>query len=336
MPVVRRLLLDLATETGLILAVCGADGILRWVEGDPVIRRNAEAMNFGVGADWSEGGAGTNAPGTALLLDSAIQIHRSEHFCHAAHSWSCTAAPIHDLTSGSQLGAIDLTGDSAAASPQTLALLRATAAAVESHLALQRPLPPVVGQQPRIAALRGDRPRWEFIDEHGQPRVTALTQRHAEILILLSRHPSGLSAEELAVLLDERDLDPVTVRAEMSRLRRVLGAEVVGSRPYRLTCPVSSDIDTVFGALAAGNVGDALEKYAGPLLPRSDSPAVAEIRSELSETLRAAVLAAENIGLLQRWLELPDARYDDVAWRTFRARARHRWSSTMPRHQDHR
>ena len=46
-----------------------ADGTLLWVEGDRKACRRAEAMNFVPGADWSERGAGTNAPGTALALD---------------------------------------------------------------------------------------------------------------------------------------------------------------------------------------------------------------------------------------------------------------------------
>jgi len=43
-------------------------------------------------------------------------------------------------------------------------------------------------------------------------RSTTLTGRHADILVLLSRHPEGLSADHLAVLLDDKDLVVVTVR----------------------------------------------------------------------------------------------------------------------------
>ncbi len=63
--------------------------------------------------------------------------------------------------------------------------------------------------------------------------------------MLLSRHPEGLSADHLAVLLDDKDLDVVTVRAEMSRLRKVIGGENLGSRPYRLLAPITSDIGEV-------------------------------------------------------------------------------------------
>ena len=61
---------------------------LLWVEGDRGACRKAEAMNFVPGADWSERGAGTNAPGTALALDTELQIrpallpHRSAMELH--------------------------------------------------------------------------------------------------------------------------------------------------------------------------------------------------------------------------------------------------------------
>ena len=93
-------------------------------------------MNFVPGADWSERGAGTNTPGSALALDTELQILGSEHFSRIVQPWSCTAAPVHDPISGALIGAIDLTGGSDVASPQTLALLRATGVAIENHLAL--------------------------------------------------------------------------------------------------------------------------------------------------------------------------------------------------------
>ncbi len=138
LPVIRRLLVDDAADSGVVVAVSAADGTLLWVEGDPTACRKAEAMNFVPGADWSERGAGTNAPGTALALDRELQIHGSEHFSRVVQPWSCTAAPVHDPTTGALLGAIDLTGGTQVATSQTLALVRATAVAVENHLALLR------------------------------------------------------------------------------------------------------------------------------------------------------------------------------------------------------
>ncbi len=324
LPVIRRLLVNDAVDSGVVVAVSAADGTLLWVEGDPTACRKAEAMNFVPGADWSERGAGTNAPGTALALDRELQIHGSEHFSRIVQPWSCTAAPVHDPTTGALLGAIDLTGGAQVASTQTLALVRATAVAVENHLALLR----IAGvsaepaaRKPHLVVLGGDRPRWVTTDTYGHLQATHLTGRHADILVLLSRHPEGLSADHLAVLLDDKDLDVVTVRAEMSRLRKVIGGENLGSRPYRLLAPITSDIGEVFDALDAGDVEAALNRYTGPLLTQSVSPAVARLRTQLSATLREAVLAEctqGRPGLLRRWLDLPEGRDDRDGWQALR------------------
>ena len=321
LPVIRRLLVDDAVDSGVVVAVSAADGTLLWVEGDPAVRRRAEAMNFVPGADWSERAAGTNAPGTALALDRELQIRGGEHFSRIVQPWSCTAAPVHDPSTGALLGAIDLTGGAEVASSQTLALVRATVVAVESHLALLRltgnsPEPAI--RKPHLVVLGPDRPRWVTTDDFGHLRAGGLTGRHADILVLLSRHPEGLSADHLAMLLDDKDLDVVTVRAEMSRLRKVIGPEYLASRPYRLLVPITSDIGEIFDALDVGDVDSALARYQGPLLPQSASPAIARVRTQLSASLRGAVFAESTRGrtdLLRRWLELPEGRDDRDGWR---------------------
>jgi hypothetical protein len=318
LPVIRRLLVDDAAGTGVVVAVTAADGTLLWVEGDREARRRAESMNFVPGADWSERGVGTNAPGTALALDAELQIRGDEHFARIVQPWSCTAVPVHDPATGSLIGAIDLTGGPRVATRETLALVRATVAAVENHLALLQ----LTGsafqaapRRPRLSVLGSDRPSWLVTDEAGHLRSTMLTGRHADILLLLSRHPEGLSADHLAILLDERDLDVVTVRAEMSRLRKVVGPDVLASRPYRLLRPVTTDVAEVFAAIEAGDLSAAVDAYGGPILPQSVSPAVARLRTELATTLRQAVLGSGDIGVLGRWLESPDGRDDRTGWR---------------------
>ncbi|MBB4682672.1 sigma-54-dependent transcriptional regulator family protein [Amycolatopsis jiangsuensis] len=65
-----------------------------------------------------------------------------------------------------------------------------------------------------------------------------ITRRHAEILTLLDKAgPAGLSAEALSRKLFGDAEHIVTARAEISRLRRLLGA-VVDTRPYRLATGV--------------------------------------------------------------------------------------------------
>jgi hypothetical protein len=60
----------------------------------------------------------------------------------------------------------------------------------------------------------------------------ALSPRHAEILVALAADPSGKSAAQLADSLFGDSSRVVTVRAEISRLRRAL-AGLIEARPYR-------------------------------------------------------------------------------------------------------
>ncbi|WP_245573227.1 hypothetical protein [Amycolatopsis benzoatilytica] len=61
-----------------------------------------------------------------------------------------------------------------------------------------------------------------------------MTKRHAEILVRLQKAGrEGLSAVALSEALYGDAEHLVTVRAEVSRLRRLLGA-IVDTRPYRL------------------------------------------------------------------------------------------------------
>src|SRR5205085_5022120 len=102
-------------------------GTLLWVRGRADALDRAERMNFAEGAGWAESSAGTNAPGTALVVGQPVQIFSAEHYNEVVHPWSCSAAPIRDPDSGRILGVVDITGDEGAASPYTLALVRATA-----------------------------------------------------------------------------------------------------------------------------------------------------------------------------------------------------------------
>ena len=95
--------------------------------------RAADDMNFAEGTLWSEGGAGTNAIGTALAADHAVQVFGPEHFNEVVQRWTCSAAPIHDPDTGEVIGVIDLTGDCATVHPHSLAVATATAQAVEAQ-----------------------------------------------------------------------------------------------------------------------------------------------------------------------------------------------------------
>ncbi|MGW0878155.1 GAF domain-containing protein [Streptomyces sp. NPDC002671] len=91
-----------------------------------------------------------------------------------------------------------------------------------------------------------------------------LSPRHAELLYLLSEHRSGRSAAGLAEDVFGDPSRTVTVRAEMSRIRRYLGA-LLRHRPYRFC----EDVEVTL--LLPDDPRD--------LLPQSTAPAVARMRA---------------------------------------------------------
>src|SRR4051794_22244563 len=136
-PLIHECLFAIADTAGYLIVISDADGTLLTIEGStPVRLRAAEDMNFAEGTLWSEGGAGTNAIGTAIAVDHAVQVFGPEHFSDPVQRWTCSACPIHDPDTGQVIGVIDLTGDLATVHPHSLAVATATARAVEASLQL--------------------------------------------------------------------------------------------------------------------------------------------------------------------------------------------------------
>ncbi|MFD5764798.1 GAF domain-containing protein [Streptomyces sp. NPDC127049] len=309
MPVIRELLGADARDGGHVLAVCDAGGRLLWVEGDPATLRQARRMNFVAGAGWAEAAAGTNAPGTALAVGRPVQVVSAEHFRPPVRDWTCAAAPLHDPRSGRLLGAVDLTGGERLAHPHSLGLVRAVARAAETQLALLAP-PPVPGR-PRLTALGRDE---ALLTVDG--RRLRLSRRHSEIMVVLAHRPEGVTGEQLLTLLyEDESVTSVTLRAELCRLRALLGPELLCSRPYRLAVAVDADFAAVDRRLASGAVAVAAGEYAGPLLPGSAAPGVVRLRDRLADRLRAALVARADPRLLADWAYSAWGEEDVEVWR---------------------
>ena len=321
LPVVEKVLVSGVVDSGHLVAVADADGRLLWLYGNRGVRSRAERMAFVPGALWSDDVVGANAPGLALRHDVSVRVRGEEHFLAPAHSWSCSAAPVHDPLTGQVIGGIDVTGLGSAASDEMLALVRATALLAEVELrttASGMLVPERSTGGPDGTRSGGIAPGARRLDVLGTLRPTLaghglLTRRHAEILLLLAAHPAGLTCGALAELLAEGRLDEVSVRAEVSRLRRVLGAGALESRPYRLAPGlIGSDAEAV-AVLLEADVAAAVAAYPGPILPASDAPGVVALRDELHARLRAAVLSGESLGALRAWVDGP-GREDSEAW----------------------
>jgi hypothetical protein len=152
-PLIRSCLAATADESQHLIVVSDANGVLLWVEGNAMVRlRAADSMNFAEGTLWSEGGAGTNAIGTAIAAKHAVQVFASEHFNEIVQRWTCAAAPVHDPDTGELIGVIDLTGEMRTVHPHSMAVATATAQAVEAQLRCE-----MLNRDARMLARYGDR-----------------------------------------------------------------------------------------------------------------------------------------------------------------------------------
>ncbi|MFJ7209722.1 GAF domain-containing protein [Streptomyces sp. NPDC098789] len=346
MPVFRELVGAFAAHGAHLLAVCDARGTLLWVEGESATLDRARGLGFVPGARWSESAMGTNAPGTAVAVGEPVQVFGAEHFSRHVHPWTCAAAPVRHPRTGRLLGAVDITGGDGLAHPHSLAFVQAVARAAEAQLALLDPgdaadatgagasATGTVARVPETAY-----PATPLTSAYGAGAADSLTalgrdeallvtggrtvrlgHRHSEIVALLAHHPEGLSGEELSIALyeDERVV-PVTLRAEMSRLRSLVGPRALLSRPYRTAAPLEADFTATIRLLAAGAVSAALGGYPGPLLPGSRAPGIVRLRRRIEDQARAAVIARADAGLLADWVCSPWGEDDPAVWRALAA-----------------
>lgn len=307
---VSRGLQSVVAEGDNILVVADARGRVLWRSGSPAVLSNADRLGFVEGANWGEGAVGTNAIGTALVSNRAVQVFSAEHFMRSHHSWTCAGAPIRDPRTGQVLGVVDVSGPAPTVHPTTIALVDVVARLAESHLRelhdhalnqLRTVAAPILARIGRpalavdvdgwVAAVdslplhnrillpdelepgrvwiptlglcevellpggwlvrpsdddgapalssvvldlsAGTAPMLEMVGQFGSWR-REISLRHAEILLVLALHPEGRSAPELADALYGDRGRVVTVRAEISRLRKQFAGLLLG-QPYRFT-----------------------------------------------------------------------------------------------------
>jgi transcriptional regulator of acetoin/glycerol metabolism len=306
-----------------VVAIGDAQANLLWIAGDPHTVDRAGEMHFSEGASWSESATGTNAVGTAVVLDHPVQIFSAEHLVAVVHPWTCSGAPIHDPVSGELIGVVDLTADLRTAHPHTLSLAALAAKAAEAKLradALERAArqggsPGGSLLRPRVRT-RAPRLRLRLLGRDAGARLGSAPPERAlrslELLAVLAMHREGLSSEQLALALYGERGKAVTIRAQVHRVRARVGEQMLRTNPYRLTGSIEADWLEVGRLIAAGRPAAALHAYRGPLLPESEAPAIVEARDLLEESLRRSVLTTADPDLLARWLAHP-AGADDLA-----------------------
>jgi hypothetical protein len=294
-----------AEDGDLVLAVTDQQTRILWTYGGRVMRRKAESVNFVPAARWDDESVGTNALDLATRLRRPSMVFSAEHYAPIVHNWVCWAAPVHDPVTGAQLGVVDLSTTWDRTHPIGLATARVLARLIETAMPIStaHPVPEVqdgqTGLQLRLlgnaeATLDGSR--------------LLLNRRQTEILAILALHPDGLSLDRLhALVYGDQVVTLSTLKAEVSHLRAALGGQLA-SRPYRLTLPVTTDIDDVLEALRRGDAAAAIAHYGGDLLPGTESPALAELGEYVAVAMREALIADPQPSAVIRYSEL--APYD--------------------------
>ena len=293
-----------AEDGDLVLAVTDAETRILWTYGGRVMRRKAETVNFVAGGRWDEASVGTNALAIAARQGTPSMVFSAEHYAPIVHNWVCWAAPVHDPRTGAQLGVIDLSTTWDRTHPIGLATARVLARLIEtamphssgSAMTEDDPTPGLVLTLLGNAEARLD----------GQRLL--LNRRQTEILALLALHPDGMSLEQLhASVYGDQSVTLSTLKAEVSHLRSALGGQLA-SRPYRLTMPITTDVDAVLTLLRRGDVAAAVAAYGGDLLPGTNSPALTEFAEYVAVAVREALLATPDPTAVLRYTEL--APYD--------------------------
>lgn len=292
-----------AEDGDLVLAITDERTRILWTYGGRVMRRKAETVNFVPGGRWDETSVGTNALDLAGRTGQASMVFSAEHFAPIVHNWVCWAAPLHDPVTGKQLGVIDLSTTWDRTHPIGLATARLMARLIETAMPHSRP--PADAPRPALDAPGLTLTLLGTAEARLDGQRLLLNRRQTEILALLALHPEGLSTEHLhALLYGDQSVTVSTLKAEVSHLRSALRGQL-SSRPYRLTMPVRTDVDTVLMLLQRGDVGGAVAAYGGDLLPGTNSPGLTELADFVAVAVREALLADPQ--------PLAVLRYADIA-----------------------
>jgi hypothetical protein len=138
---------------------------------------------------------------------------------------------------------------------------------------------------------------------HKEP--LSLTKRMWEVLTALAWHVNGLTDEQLHDFLvgDTGSFGISALRTHVSRVRSLIP---ISDNPYQLTLPFTLDATLMREQLRRGRIREALTLSAGEFLPASDSPGIEEIRADLHEELRQAVLQSTDAEALFELAERED------------------------------
>jgi len=266
----------LAKSGAYVTAISDFEGNLLWTSASQQMKEAAETANYVPGGKWAESSAGTNAIGLTLLQNKPTTVLSSEHYFTYFHNYVTYASPIINPDTKELAGVLSF-----ATTRERHSSLSQTAV-----LQLSNTLAPhFIHAQPKSELKINAMGACEVVFR-GENLI--LTRRQVEIICLLALNPQGMSLDELhAGLYGDKLVCKSTLKAEISRLRKLLGGKI-DSRPYRLMTSVWCDFIDFWGAVNQKNIEDAASLFRGTFLPNTTSPV-------LSEWQRNVDFAAEQL-----------------------------------------
>ncbi len=181
--------------SGQVIVLVDKDGYILASLGDLTSLRQAEKLNFGPGANWSERSVGTNAIGTALAIGLSLHVTGAEHYCETHHTWTCAATPIRD-PEGGIMGCLDISGPREKAHFHSLGMTVAAVRAIEERLRLEQSHEYYLNVSKHLATVFNSVSEGLItIDNRGQ--VTAINMSAARLLNLHPRDLVGRPIDEI-------------------------------------------------------------------------------------------------------------------------------------------
>lgn len=129
---VMEMLFEQIVDSDSMIVLADVSGTILHSVGDDKFLQRADKVALTPGVNWAEHSKGTNAIGTALFEEAPTVVHGGEHFIHANHFLTCSAAPIFDPR-GNMLGVLDVTGDQRSYHQHTMGLVRMSARMIENQ-----------------------------------------------------------------------------------------------------------------------------------------------------------------------------------------------------------
>ena len=119
-------------EFGSMIVLTDGTGTILHTQCQSTFIEHANKVALRPGVSWAESSKGTNAVGTALILEKDIYVHGNDHYIQSNHFLTCAASPIIDH-SGNVIGVLDVSGDKRSFHPHTMVLVDMCARTIENN-----------------------------------------------------------------------------------------------------------------------------------------------------------------------------------------------------------